>query len=666
MPRRGPIRGKKYIIAKYICGIEREGIIMLDFDIDKMLYTIPPESHTPAQVTKILKAHPEVQYVSFVGIDIGGHDTDEKIPVPLFIKDMKQLLKKGVQTDGSSVALPKIAVLNNARIDLIPDLTCNWYVDYNFRNIDRATGLPVGTLRLPSYLVHNDMVECGSRVILRDALDYVKSEVMRELKAHPYVFKYIKGVSGVDDIDELVITSATELEFWVKTPDDKGDREQLFTSQVLKEQYWKRTYGDVRTALEDTLKFLDKYDFGVEMGHKEVGGVKAKMGSSGHYDHVMEQLEIDWRYTDAMQASDNENQVKYIVRDIFTLHGLDVTFMAKPFTGVAGSGEHTHLGLAAKLKDGTMANLFTPADMKKDFLSPVGYGALMGLLKNYEVVNAFISSSNDAINRLQPGYEAPICIVTSLGESPSQPSRNRTVLAGLIRDLSNPMATRFELRAPNPKSNTYLVLASSWMACIDGVKACLDAEKTPKELERSISKKYGKSDFYLEKDREYRSEKQIFEDFTPEERTKLFGKTPATVWENIEAFSKYPEKLAVLKEGGVMTDLDLESYKENFISEWKTELHDRIIPEDMQILRDCGKIECEDGCSDYDTKLWNEIEKLRHEIGKETLRRKSLLMQIKEALDAGDYSRASDLQIIVKEKISELSDLYAKYKKNIM
>ena len=230
--------------------------------------------------------------------------------------------------------------------------------------------------------------------------------------------------------------------------------------------------------------------------------------------------------------------------------------------------------------------------------------------------------------------------MTSLGESPSQPSRNRTVLAGLIRDLSNPMATRFELRAPNPKSNTYLVLASSWMACIDGVKACLDAEKTPKELERSISKKYGKSDFYLEKDREYRSEKQIFEDFTPEERTKLFGKTPATVWENIEAFSKYPEKLAVLKEGGVMTDLDLESYKENFISEWKTELHD--------------------------TKLWNEIEKLRHEIGKETLRRKSLLMQIKEALDAGDYSRASDLQIIVKEKISELSDLYAKYKKNIM
>ena len=33
------------------------------------------------------------------------------------------------------------------------------------------------------------------------------------------------------------------------------------------------------------------------------------MGNSGHYDHVMEQLEIDWAYTDAMQAADNENHV---------------------------------------------------------------------------------------------------------------------------------------------------------------------------------------------------------------------------------------------------------------------------------------------------------------------------------------------------------------------
>ena len=32
------------------------------------------------------------------------------------------------------------------------------------------------------------------------------------------------------------------------------------------------------------------------------------MGNSGEYDHVMEQLEIDWKYSTALQAADNENQ----------------------------------------------------------------------------------------------------------------------------------------------------------------------------------------------------------------------------------------------------------------------------------------------------------------------------------------------------------------------
>ena len=80
------------------------------------------------------------------------------------------------------------------------------------------------------------------------------------------------------------------------------------------------------------------------------------------------------------------------------------------------------------------------------------------------------------------------------------------------------MATRFELRAPNPKSNTYMVLAASYMAMLDGIRAVLENGKTPAELEKSISKKYGEEDFYLETYREYRSEKNVFLDYTAEER----------------------------------------------------------------------------------------------------------------------------------------------------
>ena len=123
---------------------------------------------------------------------------------------------------------------------------------------------------------------------------------------------------------------------------------------------------------------------------------------------------------------------------------------------------------------------------------------MLGILKNYEVINPFVSSSNDAFNRLKPGYEAPVCIVSSLGHTVELPSRNRTVLIGLVRDPRNPLSTRFELRAPNPKSNTYLVISSTYMAMLDGIKVALEEGKTAKELEASLSKKYGDEDFYLE------------------------------------------------------------------------------------------------------------------------------------------------------------------------
>lgn len=637
---------------------------MLDFDLDKMLFTIPAEHHSKEEIRDILKKHPEVRFVSLVGIDIGGHDTDEKIPAGLFLEDMDKFLSVGVQTDGSSVVLPKIAELNNAKVDIIPDTEVNWYVDHNFKHIDRETGLPVGTLRIPSFLIHNDVAEVGARVILRDAIVNFKRDLLEIIKKNPYVLEHLP-IDSVDEIEKIEITAATELEFWVKTPDDETDREQLSTAQILKEQYWKRTIGPVRTALEETMLLLDRYGLQMEMGHKEVGGVKAKLGNSGNYDHVMEQLEIDWKFSTAIQAADNENHIKYIVRDVFRLYGLDVTFMAKPMEGVAGSGEHTHMGLAAKLKDGRRVNLFAAKDMREDFLSPIGFGALMGILKNYDVVNPFVSATNDAFNRLKPGYEAPVCVVTSLGHGVELPSRNRTVLVGLVRDVENPLATRFELRAPNPKSNTYLVLAASYMAMLDGIKAALEARKTSKELEASISKDFEQEDFYLERDRLYRSELDVFEEYTSQERDVLFGRAPRTVWENICAFDDHAEKLEIFQRDNVMTPITLASYKEAIVGQWATELHNRIIPNTMDLVRNCVKCHDDSDCVDYDVVYWEKINEIRNFLGKDRLNEQCLLTRIVRALDSKDYDTASRLQVEMQGKVKELTDLYIIYKKNL-
>ena len=628
--------------------------------MDELLYVIP--AHTPKDdVLKLVEAHSEIKFVSLVGIDMAGNDTDEKIPVQIFLKDIDDFYAgTAVQTDGSSVVLTGIATLNNAKVDMPIDSSVNWFVDYNMEHYDEEMGKPVGTLRIPSFLVHEGK-RVGSRTVLADTLAFVKKELLDLFKKNPK----ISGIESVDgnEVEDIQFTSATELEFWVKTPLEEAAIAEMSASQIMQEQYWERTHGAVRTAMETCLLELDKYGLKVEMGHKEVGGLKAQIDETGQVTHVCEQLEIDWRFADALQAADNELFVRTVVREVFRSLGLEVNFKAKPMIGLAGNGEHTHIGMAAITKDGKLHNLFTADDQMKDFMSAIGYGSLMGMLKNYEAINPFVSATNDSLNRLKPGFEAPICVVTSLGCTPEVPSRNRTILAGLIRDLNTPYATRFELRACNPYTNTYLVLAAIYSACLDGIKAC--ASHTTAECLAELSKDAGTEGFYLEKDRAYRSEKDVFEDYTEEERNRLFGAPPATVWENMQNFENYPEKTAVITSSSALREQIIDAFRAGALLRWKTELIARIIPENRDIVRRAKEIKTE-FVTDLDSYNWNKINGIRSYLAKDSIDEKSLFTLLINALNDGDYATASGLQVEMYDKIEELKSLYDSYKKNMI
>ena len=626
-----------------------------------LVYVLPKEGHSEEYLRKCLLEHPEIRFVSLVGVDLSGNSTDERIPVKLFLDDVQGFLKGGVQTDGSSVVLPGIASINNAKVDMLVDADVDWTVDYNHENIDPETGKPVGTLRMPCFLRH-DGEAVDSRCILKNSIDYLKCTLWDLFKKHPEALASI-GVK-YEEIDEIVDTCATELEFWVKTPNEKTEVEELSTSQVLQEQYWTRTKGAVRTALEQTLTAMEAYGLEPEMGHKEVGGVKAKLDESGNFTHVMEQLEVDWKYSTGLQAADNELLAKEIVRETYRRNGLDVTFLAKPIDGVAGSGEHTHFSISLKLKDGRRINLFAPT--KKHYMSVFGYASIMGVLKNYEVINPFVSSTNDSLRRLKPGFEAPVCIVTSLGHTVDVPSRNRTILAGLIRDTSNPLATRFELRAPNPHTNTYLAVAALFMAMSDGIKYAVANGKTEDELLAELSKKPGAEADYLEKGRAYRSEEDVFEDFTDAEREEFFGKAPATVYENLCAFDRYPEKVAVLKAGGVLTEKLINSFRMAKMKKWLVEINNRILNNYTMEIRACRMIHQADKALDLDVANWMKISELRLYLMKDTYAKKSLFTRIKDATEAKDYDAVSGLQLELDAKIKELRELYSAYTKNLI
>ena len=543
---------------------------------------------------------------------------------------------------------------------MVADLNANWFVDYNYDHIDSLTNKPIGTLRIPSFLIHNNKPVC-SRNILHSAINTFKSTLLDIFKSKPETLKPFKIT--YDDIDEIVITSATELEFWVKTPNEEAHIEELSTSQVLQEQYWTRTKGSVRTALEETLLLMEAYGFEPEMGHKEVGGVKSQLDNNGQFNHIMEQLEIDWKYADAIQAADNEIFVKILTQETFRRHGLDVTFKPKPIDDVAGSGMHVHLGVSLKLKDGKRINLFTAT--KDDFLSKIGYGAIMGVLKNYEIMNPFISTTNGAFKRLKPGFEAPICIVTSLGLSPDNPSRNRTILIGLIRDLANPLATRFELRSPNPHSNIYLTLSVSYMAMLDGILYALEDNKTEEDLLLELSKKPGEDAGYLEKDRAYRSEEDVFEFYSDDERNNYFGKAPSTVYENLIQLDKYSEKLSVLKRNNVFSDQLINSFKLAILQRWTTDIIHRIILNHAAEVRSF-KLLHSNNALDLDISNWMTINNLRHYIMKDTYTSKGLFTRIKDAISNEDYSLASNLLNELEDNMKKLRDLYSNYTKNLL
>ena len=66
---------------------------MINFQVNPDLtYIIPPEKHSLQDITAILEQHQEIKFVSLSGIDLAGNDTDEKIPISDFIKNIDDFL----------------------------------------------------------------------------------------------------------------------------------------------------------------------------------------------------------------------------------------------------------------------------------------------------------------------------------------------------------------------------------------------------------------------------------------------------------------------------------------------------------------------------------------------------------------------------------------------
>ena len=175
----------------------------------------------------------------------------------------------------------------------------------------------------------------------------------------------------------------------------------------------------------------------------------------GHHEVAQAQGEIGIKFGTLVEAADNVQKYKYVVKMVAHLNGKTATFMPKPLYGDNGNGMHVHQSI---WKDGK--NLFYQEGEYAN-LSKTALDYLSGIFKHSDAVSAFTNPSTNSYKRLLPGYEAPSILTYS--------SQNRSA-ACRIPYGAGEMATRIETRFPDSTACPYLCFAVLMLAGLDGIK----------------------------------------------------------------------------------------------------------------------------------------------------------------------------------------------------
>ncbi|KPH50550.1 glutamine synthetase [Helicobacter pullorum] len=235
-----------------------------------------------------------------------------------------------------------------------------------------------------------------------------------------------------------------------------------------------------------------------------------------HHEVAQGQGEIGVKFGDMLEAADNVQKLKYVVKMVAHLNGKTATFMPKPLYNDNGSGMHTHISI---WKEGK--NLF--AGDAYEGLSEIALHFLGGVLKHARGLAAFTNASTNSYKRLIPGFEAPSILTYS--------AQNRSASIRIPYN-SGEKAKRMEFRFPDSSSNPYLAFSALLMAGLDGITQKCDPGK-PMEV-------------------------NLFELTLDEIREKGIKQLPHTLRHAVEEMLV---DRAYLKEGAVFSEEFIQTYK---------------------------------------------------------------------------------------------------------
>jgi glutamine synthetase len=186
-----------------------------------------------------------------------------------------------------------------------------------------------------------------------------------------------------------------------------------------------------------------------------VAEVQRAMGFENEKDHpevAPSQFEINYGYSDCVNAGDQIQLYKFICRQVATNMGMSVSFLPKPVVGVNGSGMHTNVSVSQNGKN----QMWDPKGEEK--LSKFGWDFIDRILTHGNDICLVLNASVNAYRRLDPHFEAPNQLIASAVDRGS-----------MIRiPLGNERSSRVEVRSVGPDANPYMVLMAVFKTGIEG------------------------------------------------------------------------------------------------------------------------------------------------------------------------------------------------------
>ncbi len=169
------------------------------------------------------------------------------------------------------------------------------------------------------------------------------------------------------------------------------------------------------------------------------------------------QYELTFDAVAGLAAGDDNFTYKTYAKEIASQHGLLLSFMTKPFTGLSGCSSHLHVSLF----DGAR-NIFWNGE--EDDLTLEFQWAIGGLLAHAAGLTALLSPTVNCPKRHRKGTYAPASVTWGY--------ENRSVAVRIKAGRGE--HTHIENRLGSGASNPYLALAGTLVAVLDGIRRQLE------------------------------------------------------------------------------------------------------------------------------------------------------------------------------------------------